>query len=272
MVIFNQMCGISTKIQKIFFAGVITLVFVFFSLPAARAEGISTADVIQLLNQSRASNGLDALRENYLLDQAARAKADDMIANDYFAHTSPKGIDPWYWFRKAGYDYKFAGENLAVNFTNAIDQHKAWMNSPTHRKNILNDNYNEVGVAVAKGNVDGKNSLLTVELFGSPLYVLTSVSSEETQTMPQTQTVAGQAATSAQSPKIADTGLLITSGADNLVKTDYVWLVALSIAFSSLLAGPLLITFKVYEILAIIREEKQKGALLKGSRIGAAQA
>ena len=90
-----------------------------------------------------------------------------MIKNDYFAHTSPAGINPWFWYEKDGYDYKYAGENLAINFLKAEDQHKAWMASPTHRKNILNDKYQEIGVAVDAGKINGQMAIIAVQEFGA---------------------------------------------------------------------------------------------------------
>lgn len=154
-------------------AGLAALVFVLhFSL--AQASGIDAAEVVRLLNQNRQAKGLDALKENPVLDQAAKAKAADMLKNDYFAHTSPQGKTPWDWFKKAGYGYKYAGENLAVNYTNAEQQQEAWMKSPSHRANILNGHYTETGVAVVEGKIDGESSILTVQLFGTPLVAAVS--------------------------------------------------------------------------------------------------
>jgi hypothetical protein len=192
------MSKVSLKIQNIALAGIVALAFMFLLTPGARADGIATADVVKLLNQARADNGLKILLENIKLDQAAQFKADDMLKNDYFAHTSPSGVSPWYWFGKADYDYKFAGENLAVNFDNAESQQQAWMKSPTHRKNILNSNYQEVGVAVVKSKTKNESSILTVELFGTPLRVAASATPEKTQTLPQTQRVAGQETSAAK--------------------------------------------------------------------------
>lgn len=141
---------------------------IIFSVSTAFAGGISSGEVISLANESRAVAGLSVLSENKDLTKAATEKAYDMINNDYFAHTSPTGVDPWHWFENVGYNYKYAGENLAVNYTNAKDQDTAWMNSPTHRANILNPQYQEIGVAVVEGKIGGKETLVTVELFGTP--------------------------------------------------------------------------------------------------------
>lgn len=142
--------------------------FVFVS--TALASGIAPTDVIALANNSRAKEGLSPLSENPKLSTAAKHKAEDMLKNDYFAHTSPAGVTPWFWVQQVGYQYKAAGENLAINFTSALEQHSAWMKSTTHRANILNAQYQEIGVAVVKGKIDGKESVVTVEMFGTPLY------------------------------------------------------------------------------------------------------
>lgn len=132
------------------------------------AAGMTPTEVIHLANSARAKADLPALRENSLLAEAAKNKANDMIKNDYFAHTSPKGVEPWVWIKDTGYQYKAAGENLAINYTDATDQHEAWMKSETHRANILSNRYQEIGVAVTKGKIDGKESILTVEFFAAP--------------------------------------------------------------------------------------------------------
>ena len=98
----------------------------------------SSSEIITLHNNARANQGLDALQSNGLLSQAAQAKANDMLAHDYFAHTSPSGQTPWQWITNTGYDYEYAGENLAIDFYTAQSLQEAWMNSPTHRANIMN--------------------------------------------------------------------------------------------------------------------------------------
>jgi len=138
-----------------------------FSLTYAIASSITAKNIIKLVNDARSKEGLKALQENSSLSKAAAQKAEDMLKNDYFAHNSPSGKTPWYWMEKSGYDYKYAGENLAMNFTSAEEEQKAWMKSPTHRKNILNANYQEIGVAVAEGKIDGKSTTVAVQMFGS---------------------------------------------------------------------------------------------------------
>lgn len=165
--------------------------FAFSNSNLAYAAEFDSTDVINFLNQEREENNLDILIEDQTLSQVAQMKAEDMIKNDYFAHTSPQGKSPWYWFEKGGYDYKFAGENLAVNYSNAEEQHEAWMNSPTHRANILNPNYREVGVAVMEGKIEGEKSTITVQLFGT--LMVAAVKPQETESVTPEQAIVTEA-------------------------------------------------------------------------------
>jgi uncharacterized protein YkwD len=124
--------------------------------------------LVDLTNADRATANLDGLTVNPLLENAARMKADDMAQKGYFAHNTPDGKTPWYWFIKAGYLYKYAGENLAVNFTESSEVEKAWMASPTHRLNILGKNYTEIGIATSTGMYQGKEVIFVVQMFGRP--------------------------------------------------------------------------------------------------------
>lgn len=156
-------------------------VFYFFPQKVSASE-ISVSAVVKLVNESRKVSGISAVVENSILNNVAKDKVKDMLKNDYFAHTSPQGKDPWYWFGKNNYKYTAAGENLALNYDNAESQHKAWMASPTHKKNILNPTYKEIGVAVAEGKINGEETTLTVQVFGAP--VVAVVNKEENQLLP----------------------------------------------------------------------------------------
>ena len=158
----NQIAKVSALIA-------IFSIFVFSGVAVYAEEAkLSTDVIIRLANEARVSAGVEKVLENRTLDEAAKQKATDMINNGYFAHTSPDGKTPWYWFDKNGYDYIFAGENLAINFKNPQDQQRAWMESPLHKKNILNPKYAEIGVASIQGMIDGHVSNVTVQLFGTP--------------------------------------------------------------------------------------------------------
>lgn len=130
-------------------------------------EMVLPETVIELTNQNRENIGINNLSQNELLNLAAQLKAADMAEKGYFAHTSPEGITPWYWFNLVGYSYVYAGENLAVNFTDSYDINKAWMESPKHKKNIINEKFDEIGVGTAVGEYKGKEALFVVQLFGT---------------------------------------------------------------------------------------------------------
>lgn len=124
--------------------------------------------IVDLANSDRAGGDISQLRVNEKLQAAAQMKADDMAKKEYFSHTSPSGITPWHWFGKAGYDFSYAGENLAINFFDSADVNSAWMASAAHRKNIMNGKFTEIGIGVAKGKYQGKDSVFIVQLFGRP--------------------------------------------------------------------------------------------------------
>src|SRR3989344_5665878 len=128
---------------------------------------ITKIDLVTLLNENRQSLGLGTLKESETLNQVAMEKALDMVKNGYFSHESPSGLTPWFWFKKVGYIYKYAGENLAVGFADSKTVYDAWFNSPSHKANLLNANYTEVGTAVVTG-FQG-NAILVVQEFGNPL-------------------------------------------------------------------------------------------------------
>jgi Cysteine-rich secretory protein family len=140
-----------------------------YVVPHSELYGVIAVNaLVDGTNQNRLQNNLPALQTNPLLQAAAQDKANDMVANDYFAHTSPSGVTPWYWFEKVGYSFSYAGENLAVNFSDSDDVTNAWMNSPEHRANILNPDYTDIGMATAQGTFDGHPATYVVELFGTP--------------------------------------------------------------------------------------------------------
>ncbi len=161
----------TVKTKRIIASLSIVAVFSVFNIfpNLVSANDISIESVIRLINESRKKEGIEILKESPILDTIAKDKVKDMLVNDYFAHTSPSGKDPWYWFSQNGYNYAYAGENLAINFKSARAQHEALMKSESHRKNILNSNYSEIGVAVAQGKIDGKETVLVAQVFASPM-------------------------------------------------------------------------------------------------------
>lgn len=129
---------------------------------------VVAAILIDQSNEERVEQGLPALRPNPILTASAQLKADDMAENEYFAHNSPSGLSPWYWFKQAGYKFSFAGENLAVNFRNSSSVTRAWVKSPTHAANIFHDNYEEIGIATAVGRYKGRETTFVAQHFGTP--------------------------------------------------------------------------------------------------------
>lgn len=132
------------------------------------ASNISAGDVVAQVNQRRADAGEGALVTSSALNQAAFAKAQNMLALQYWAHVAPDGTQPWFFFKQAGYRYSIAGENLARDFETTGDMVQGWMDSPTHKENILNSRYRETGVAVVNGSLEGVETTLVVQLFGAP--------------------------------------------------------------------------------------------------------
>ena len=124
--------------------------------------------LVDLVNTDRTVNQLQTLKANSALEQAARLKAEDMAQKSYFSHSSPDGKTPWYWLEQVGYSYTAAGENLAVNFFDSQDIETAWMNSASHRANILNNKFTEIGIATAKGIYKGNETIFVVQFLGKP--------------------------------------------------------------------------------------------------------
>lgn len=170
--------------------GLITIVFAvellylassFIVLPTSDYFAAIFASVlVQQTNEERAIENLGTLTTNEKLIRAAQMKADDMAARGYFSHITPDGKNSWYWFRQVGYNYAAAGENLAVNFTDSKDVTEAWMHSPSHRSNIMGENYTEIGIATAHGTYKGKEAIFVVQMFGRPSLVARRVDTSTT--------------------------------------------------------------------------------------------
>lgn len=132
------------------------------------ASNITPEKIVEITNQKRGEQGLPPLNIDTKLNEAAQRKAGDMFAFNYWAHTSPSGRTPWTFFNETGYKYLYAGENLARDFMNPEAVVDAWMNSPSHRDNLLNSNYKDIGIAVVNGSLNGVETTLVIQLFGTP--------------------------------------------------------------------------------------------------------
>ncbi len=132
-----------------------------------QASTITPENIIALTNAERTNLGLPTLSYNAQLSSAALAKANDMFEKQYWDHFGPNGETPWQFIRGAGYTYVYAGENLAKGFKTSEGVVEAWMASPTHRANIVSSNYRDIGVAVVEGTLQGKQTVLVVQMFGT---------------------------------------------------------------------------------------------------------
>jgi len=186
------------------------LVLIFGSFGASLLDGIfvrggqsaavEVAVMVDLTNQNRTQNDLPGLTISPVLTRAAQAKANDEAANGYFAHTSPAGLDSWYWFKQAGYNFTYAGENLAVDFSDSAAVVSAWMNSPEHRANILDGHYTEIGIATASGMFQGHPTIFVVQEFGDPASPAIAAASITQETQPAEPTQIAEATTQQAAP------------------------------------------------------------------------
>lgn len=135
---------------------------------AQAGSPITAENLVTLTNIERERAGLYPLTINRDLVRAAEKKTRDMITYDYFSHTTPEGKPFYLWIQEEKYEYKSAGENLAISFTNEEDVVNTWMKSVTHRENLLDKNYNEIGIAVLVGEFQGKETIVVAQLFGEP--------------------------------------------------------------------------------------------------------
>lgn len=138
-----------------------------FSSVLGVSTDISAQTLLLLTNQSRQEQELASLTLNKQLSLAASRKAEDMFAKNYWAHNAPDGATPWFFIKESEYDYAYAGENLARGFTKSDEIVAAWMKSPSHRDNLLSQNYEDVGFSTAQGKLLGEETTLIVAMFGS---------------------------------------------------------------------------------------------------------
>lgn len=160
------------------------------------ASNISISELLKYTNEQRT----EPVVLNGKLSQAAQAKAEDMLTNQYWAHTSPEGRDPWTFVTASGYSYLFAGENLARDFADSKAVVDAWMKSPSHRENLLNSRYKDVGFAVVNGKYNGYETTLVVQMFGTKAVGEPTV--DETPPVTQTEVLSNETPPPLSKPKI----------------------------------------------------------------------
>jgi hypothetical protein len=150
----------------------VIILIAFLLLPAGNVFAAGSGSpwveqAVKLANDERKQRGIADLIMSDTLEKAAALKLADMEKNGYFAHTSPEGLTPWSFMDKVGYGYRFAGENLAIHFTDPNSEHVAWMKSEKHCQNILDPRFREIGIAVKKTYIEGRDTMLIVEMFGT---------------------------------------------------------------------------------------------------------
>ncbi len=132
------------------------------------SNAISKDVLVALTNTERKENNALPLVKSDLLSKAAQLKADEMATRGYFSHKNPDGKMAWYFIDKVGYDYTYAGENLAINFFDSKELAEAWMDSPTHRANMVKKGFKEIGIGVSSGMYKGKETIFVAEFFATP--------------------------------------------------------------------------------------------------------
>lgn len=157
--------------HKWVFAGLLLLSIVWgqavYSLQVSASTTISSEMIVQLTNSERQSHGLSPLKNNSQLSNSSQNKAQHMITNDYWSHDAPDGTTPWFFIRQAGVDYSVAGENLARGFNYSDSMMSAWMNSDSHRANILNTSFDSMGVGIVYGVSGGRETAVVVVHYGA---------------------------------------------------------------------------------------------------------
>lgn len=168
---------------------ILAIFFLSLSSSGIFATSITPQTILSLTNQTRQSLSLKPLQIHPMLSAAAQAKADDMATRGYFAHTNPDGATMDTWFERAGYQYLYAGENLAVHYESAEGVTQGWLASPSHRENIINPEYVDIGVGVASGEFEGVSTMFVVQFFGQKIPTENVTSTHTPQKRPITATV-----------------------------------------------------------------------------------
>jgi hypothetical protein len=187
------------------------------------ATNVELTSLLQETNAQRSQNSQGALSLNSQLSQAAQAKANDMAARNYWSHVTPDGAQPWTFIANVGYSYNAAGENLAYGFDSSSAAVAGWMNSPTHRENLLNGNYLEVGFGIANASnfQDTGEQTIVVAMYASPQKVVTPQTAQTGSAPPKTAPTPPEASTPVASTPVettepvAETPAAATGATDN---------------------------------------------------------
>lgn len=160
------------------FASIGFLIIVLFSPLQNKSQAVlgaySSITPQQLLNATntqRLQTGEKGLTINAQLQNAAQNKAEDMVKRNYWSHKTPEGKDPWAFIANENYQYQKAGENLAYGFNDSTSTIDGWMNSDSHKRNLLDKDFTEVGFGVVDSNNFNENghSTVVVAMYAEPL-------------------------------------------------------------------------------------------------------
>lgn len=160
----------------------------------AYSTSMSLNGLLQATNSERSVNGAGSLGLNNKLTSAAQAKANDMVARNYWSHNTPDGNSPWIFVDGQGYAYQKLGENLAAGFSDETSAVAGWMASPSHRDNMLNKSYSEVGFGFANSPSyvagSGQPMTVVVAFYGSPKTVAAATTAKPAAKKPAAKKVA----------------------------------------------------------------------------------
>lgn len=182
------------------------------------ATDIKVEEIVNLTNAEREKAGLGTLSFNEKLSAAAKNKAEDMFEDDYWAHIARDGTTPWVFIENSGYDFFAAGENLARDFNDSEAVVRAWMNSPSHKDNVLGASYKDIGVAVVNGDLAGSETTLVVQMFGITRHdqQLMALAPTEVEVTPEAAATAGEGAPVVQTVPMPTEESVIPSAPESL--------------------------------------------------------
>lgn len=163
-VVFYGVLGLGMKVLVIAFALLVPL-SAYMAPDVLRDQA---KKIVSLVNELRLQKGSRVLEVVPALTLSSQAKADDMAKNHYFSHTSPDGKTVASLELKYGYDYEFAGENLAMGFNSPKEVVDAWKKSATHYANLVDTDFNNTGIGVKSGEYDGVATAFVAMHFGAP--------------------------------------------------------------------------------------------------------
>lgn len=218
----------------------------------AYATDISIATLLSETNEERQNQSKSRLSLNSSLTAAAQAKANDMTKRNYWSHATPDGKDPWVFVQAAGYAYQKAGENLAYGFESSQDTVAGWMNSASHRQNLLDASYQEVGFGFANAKDFNKSGpeTVVVAMYGRP------VSSQSVNKSPMESTPSSVSPVNSNTPLIKEPATLGIARIQTLTKGQTPWAVfGIGLASGVMAAYLLLKHAKAFRKLAVEGEE-----------------